>query len=111
MASVVGAKGQVVIEKEIRNRLGISPGTIAIQTLVGTRVEIRFIPPSHTRSLYGILAPHLRRKVPGEDWAKVKALAWQVAAREQEESARRLSTAPRGAAGGRRPRKRNRRRA
>jgi AbrB family looped-hinge helix DNA binding protein len=31
MATKVGAKGQVVIEKAIRDSLGIEPGSLAIQ--------------------------------------------------------------------------------
>jgi AbrB family looped-hinge helix DNA binding protein len=55
MAHVVGPKGQVVIEKEIRDRLGIGPGWKAIQRIVDDHVELRFIPPPHNRSLAGCL--------------------------------------------------------
>ena len=43
----VGPKGQVVVEKEIRDRLGIAPGWRALQSLVGDHVETRFFPPEH----------------------------------------------------------------
>ncbi len=52
---IVGPKGQVVISKEIRDALGIGPGWRAIERLVDGHVEIRFMPPRHRRSLYGIL--------------------------------------------------------
>jgi bifunctional DNA-binding transcriptional regulator/antitoxin component of YhaV-PrlF toxin-antitoxin module len=55
MANVVGRKGQVVIEKEIRDRLGVGPGWKATQRVVDDHVELRFIPPTHNRSLAGCL--------------------------------------------------------
>jgi len=42
----VGPKGQVVISKEIRDRLGIGPGWLALQRLVDDHVELFFVPPS-----------------------------------------------------------------
>lgn len=87
MPTLVGLKGQVVIEKEIRDKLGIGPGAIAIQTLVGDRVEIQFIPPMHTESLFGVLAPHVRREASTQSWAEVKRRAWQAAANRKEAGA------------------------
>jgi AbrB family looped-hinge helix DNA binding protein len=59
MAHVIGSKGQVVIAKEIRDQLGVEPGWKAIQRLVDDHVEIRFIPPTHNRSLGGILKRYI----------------------------------------------------
>lgn len=61
MASKVGPKGQVVIEHRIREALGVRPGARAFQTLVGDHMEIRFLPPTEPRSLFGVLRPHVRR--------------------------------------------------
>ncbi|HXM70397.1 MAG TPA: AbrB/MazE/SpoVT family DNA-binding domain-containing protein, partial [Thermoanaerobaculia bacterium] len=61
MANTVGEKGQVVIEKPIRDALGIRPGFVAIQDLRTDHVEIRFYPPEHDRSLRGVLAGAIRR--------------------------------------------------
>lgn len=83
MTTIVGPKGQVVIEKEIRERLGIKRGAIAVQTIVGARVEIRFVPPAHARSLFGILAPYARATAQNEDWAKTKRRAWESAVHEE----------------------------
>src|SRR5947209_18838908 len=55
MANVIGPKGQVVIKKEIRDRLGVGPGWKATQRVVDDHVELRFIPPTHNRSLAGCL--------------------------------------------------------
>jgi AbrB family looped-hinge helix DNA binding protein len=66
VARKVGTKGQVVIEKEIRDALGIEPGWTALQMLVDDHVEIRFIPPTHSRSLLGMLAPYTNVRIPDE---------------------------------------------
>lgn len=82
MASTVGEKGQVVIEKPIRDALGIEPGYVAVQAVVGDHVELRFYPPEHDRSLKGILASYVRRSVSEEEWPRAKEEAWARAARE-----------------------------
>ncbi len=79
MPTVVGPKGQVVIEKDIRERLQIKPGATAIQTIVGDRVEIRFVPPAHTESLFGVLASYVRNTAEDEDWGETKRRAWEAA--------------------------------
>lgn len=84
MPTLVGSKGQVVIEREIRNRLGIRPGAVAIQTLVGDRVEIRFIPPAHSESLFGVLSGHLGRGAAARAWPEAKRRAWEAAAKDKE---------------------------
>jgi bifunctional DNA-binding transcriptional regulator/antitoxin component of YhaV-PrlF toxin-antitoxin module len=66
MASKVGRKGQVVIDHKIRAALGVRPGAIAVQRLVGDHVEIRFLPAPHACSLKGALAPFIRRRPQGD---------------------------------------------
>ncbi|GAB4274974.1 MAG: AbrB/MazE/SpoVT family DNA-binding domain-containing protein [Deferrisomatales bacterium] len=81
----VGAKGQVVIAKEIRERLGVQPNWRAIQRLVGDHVEIRFLPPPHRRSLKGVLGPRVRRSVPpGPSWDEAREAAWAQGVREDD---------------------------
>ena len=80
MTNKVGTKGQIVIEKPIRDRLGIEPGQIAIQHLAGDHVEIRFFAPDHERSLRGLLADSTRRSVPPAEWEAAKRGAWKSAA-------------------------------
>ncbi len=53
MPAIVGQKGQVVIEKALRDALGIEPGYIAVQRIVDDHVELFFYPPEHNRSLKG----------------------------------------------------------
>ena len=87
MAYTVGPKGQVVIAKEIRERLGIEPGWIALQRMVGERVEIYFLPPEHRRSLKGSLADYIQTPVPpGEAWDRARQVAWEAAGRDQDET-------------------------
>ena len=79
MTHVVGGKGQVVIAKEIRDRLGVEPGWSTVQRLVGDHVEIHFVPPGHRRSLHGALTEHVaRRPADGEDWARIREQAWST---------------------------------
>ena len=82
MATKVGAQGQVVIEDPIREALGVEPGYMAVQTLVGDHVEIRFFPPDHQRSLKGVLASYVRRSATPDEWPKVRDQAWPQAALE-----------------------------
>ncbi len=89
MPTLVGSKGQVVIEKGIRNRLGIQPGAVAIQTLVGDRVEIRFIPPAHGESLFGVLSSYTSPDAAAQEWQEVKRRAWEAAARDKEQTSSR----------------------
>ncbi len=53
MTLVVGSKGQIVISKEIRDKIGNKPGWITLEQLVGEHVEVYFVPPEHSRSLKG----------------------------------------------------------
>ena len=81
MASVVGTKGQVVIDKAIRDLLGISPGWRAYQTVEEGYVKIYFRPPPHSRSLLGTLREHLTpdaaERLTGMSWADIEDEAWK----------------------------------
>jgi bifunctional DNA-binding transcriptional regulator/antitoxin component of YhaV-PrlF toxin-antitoxin module len=76
MSTIVGTKGQVVIEKRIREDLGVQPGSIALQRRIDDRVEIRFLPPEHNRSLLGILSTEIRGSTAGRPWPEVVEEAW-----------------------------------
>jgi bifunctional DNA-binding transcriptional regulator/antitoxin component of YhaV-PrlF toxin-antitoxin module len=80
---LVGPKGQIVIAKDIRERLGVEPGWIALQVLVDDRVEVFFVPPEHKLSLRGSLLQHTRKRVPAEDWPDARRTAWEQAAEER----------------------------
>lgn len=57
----VGERGQVTIDKAIRERLGVKPKDIAVQEIVDGHVVIHFLPAPHRRSLRGILKSRPRR--------------------------------------------------
>jgi len=83
MSTVVGTKGQVTIEKEIREALGVEPGWRAIQRRVGHQAVITFRPPRHRRSLLGILSdPHAPRRETDRAFQEAVEQAWDAAAAE-----------------------------
>lgn len=85
MAYTVGQKGQIVVAKEIRERLGVKPGWVALQRLVEDRVEVYFLPPEHRDSLKGSLANHLKARLSsGEEWDEARKAAWRDAATRRE---------------------------
>lgn len=84
MSTLVGTKGQVTVEKPIRDALGVRPGWRAIQRLEGDRLVIRFRPPKHNRSLFGILADKATVRFPTHEALEAAVeLAWERAARER----------------------------
>ena len=92
MTHVVGAKGQIVIAKEIRDRLGVRPGWVALQRLSGDHVEVYLVPPEHRKSLRGSLARHIKMSVAsGREWDKTRDAAWDQAAREKISSGKPVS--------------------
>ena len=84
MARRVGSKGQVVIEKEMRDRLGVQPGWLAVQQLVDDHVEIYFVPPEHDRSLAGALKRYSSVRLPSQE-SLLEAIerSWEAHGRER----------------------------
>jgi bifunctional DNA-binding transcriptional regulator/antitoxin component of YhaV-PrlF toxin-antitoxin module len=83
MVTTVGTDGQLVIEKEILEELGIEPGWTAIQQIVEGHLVVYFVPPRHNRSLHGVLAPYTDVRVPDED-ALHEAMEWSRSAEAEE---------------------------
>ena len=54
--ATVGERFQLVIERDVRRELGISPGDRAIETVENGRLVVTFLPARHRRSLLGRLA-------------------------------------------------------
>lgn len=75
MASTVGERGQVTIEKAIREELGVYAGDLAVQRIEDGRVVIEFVPAPHTRSLAGSLRDNVTRWPEHEDWATLRDAA------------------------------------
>lgn len=55
MRNRVNDRGQITIERELREQLGVEPGMVAHQRIVDGHLEIVFLPPRHSESLYGAL--------------------------------------------------------
>lgn len=75
MASRVGERGQVTIEKAIREQLGVYAGDQAFQRVENGRVVIDFVPAPHRRSLAGILRDKVTRWPEDDSWEAIKAAA------------------------------------
>jgi AbrB family looped-hinge helix DNA binding protein len=61
MATTIGERGQVTIEKAIREELGVYAGDVAIQRVEDGRVVIEFVPAPHRRSLAGAFRDKVER--------------------------------------------------
>ena len=89
MAAIVGTKGQVVIDKSIRDQLGITPGWRAYQTVEEGCVKIYFRPPSHSRSLLGYLREHIttdaEERLTRMSWAEMEDEGWKGMVEERGE--------------------------
>ena len=75
MASSVGERGQITIEKAIREELGVYAGSLAIQRVEDGKLIIEFAPAPHRRSLAGSLRDSVTRWPDDEDWEKVRDAA------------------------------------
>jgi AbrB family looped-hinge helix DNA binding protein len=76
MATRTGHKGQIVIEKPIRDALGIEPGSLAVQKLVDNHLGIYFYPAEHKQSLRGVLTTKICRRVSVDEWATIREAIW-----------------------------------
>ena len=83
MAHRIGAKGQVVIAKEIRDELGIGPGWETIQRIVDGRVQLTFLPPASDKSRMGSLARYTTVRLSDEELREAREEAAAEAAREK----------------------------
>lgn len=80
MASKVGERGQITIDKAIRDRLGIKPKDVAVQEIVDGKVILHFLPAPHRRSLRGALKGKPRR--PMNTRREIEEAAGEAVARE-----------------------------
>jgi AbrB family looped-hinge helix DNA binding protein len=86
MAHRVGAKGQVVIAKEIRDELGIGPGWETIQRVIDGRVELSFLPPASDESRMGSLARYTTVRLSDEELRAAREQVSTEIARENAAS-------------------------
>ena len=78
MSSRVGERGQITIEKSIREELAIYAGDEAVQRVEDGRIIIEVIPGRHRRSLAGSLRTKVGRKPADESWDALREAAWQT---------------------------------
>jgi AbrB family looped-hinge helix DNA binding protein len=79
MASRVGDRGQITIEKAIREALGIYAGDEAVQRIEGGRIVIDVVPGRHRRSLAGSLKDKVGHHPDDESWEALRRAAWETA--------------------------------
>ena len=78
MSSKVGDRGQITIEKAIREELAIYPGDETIQRVEDGRIVIEVIPGRHRRSLAGVLRDKRGRTPTDESWDAIRQAAWET---------------------------------
>ena len=76
MGSKVGERGQITIEKAIRDELAIYAGDETVQRVEDGRIVIDVVPGRHRRSLAGHLQHKVGRWPEDESWDRLRAAAW-----------------------------------
>ena len=76
MTSRVGERGQITIEKAIREQLAIYAGDEAVQRVEDGRIVIEIVPGRHRRSLAGSLRGLVQRLPEDETWEALRDAAW-----------------------------------
>ena len=76
MGSKVGERGQITIEKAIREELAIYAGDETVQRVEDGRIVIEVVPGRHRRSLAGQLRDKVGRRPDDESWDRLRAAAW-----------------------------------
>ncbi len=79
MASRVGERGQITIEKAIREELGIYAGDETVQRVEEGRIVIEVVSGRHRRSLAGSLRGKVRQRPKDESWESLRRAAWETA--------------------------------
>ncbi|HJP72535.1 MAG TPA: AbrB/MazE/SpoVT family DNA-binding domain-containing protein [Candidatus Limnocylindria bacterium] len=78
MSSRVGERGQITIEKAIREELGIYAGDEAVQRVEDGRIVVEVVPGKHRRSLAGALKAKVARRPDDEAWESLRQAAWET---------------------------------
>ena len=80
----VGPEGEIVISKEMREKLGIESGWRVYQFLRDDHMKIYFLPLADDKSLAGSLAEYVTEdnKITDENWQEVRDRAWTRAIEE-----------------------------
>jgi bifunctional DNA-binding transcriptional regulator/antitoxin component of YhaV-PrlF toxin-antitoxin module len=73
--SRVGERGQITVEKAIREELGVDAGDQAVQWIEDGRLVVEFVPAPHRRPLADSLADRVTRRPAHEDWSSIREAA------------------------------------
>lgn len=84
MPTTVGERGQITIEKHVREELGVYAGDLAIQRVEDGRLIVEFVPAPHSRSLSGSLSDKVRSRPKDETWSTLRDRA--AATRDSDRS-------------------------
>ena len=76
MSSRVGERGQITIEKAIREELAIYAGDETVQRIEDGRIVIEVVPGRHRRSMAGSLRDKIGRMPADESWEALRDAAW-----------------------------------
>ena len=76
MSSRVGDRGQITIEKAIREELAIYAGDETVQRVEDGRIVIEVVPGRHRRSSAGSLRNKIARTPQDESWPALRDAAW-----------------------------------
>ncbi len=76
MSSRVGERGQITIEKAIREELAIYAGDETVQRIEDGRIVIEVVPGRHRRSMAGVLRDKIGRMPADESWPALRDAAW-----------------------------------
>ena len=74
--SRVGERGQITIDKAIREELGVYAGDKTVQRVEDGRILIEVVPGRPRRSLVGVLAAHAHPPAD-ESWDAIRDAAWE----------------------------------
>src|SRR5688500_6094735 len=85
VTSRVGERGQITIEKSIREQLMIYAGDETVQRIEDGRIVIEMIPGRHRRSLAGVLSGKTGRTPPDESWEALRDAAWETPSPDRSE--------------------------
>ena len=75
MGRKVGERGQITIEKAIREELSIYAGDETVQRVEDGRIVIEVVPGRHRQSLGGRLKDKVGRRPEDESWDRLRAAA------------------------------------
>ena len=78
MTTRVGERGQITIQKAIREELAIYAGDETVQRVEDGRIVIEVIPGRHRRSLAGTLRDKTGTTPSDESWEALRKATWET---------------------------------